>query len=488
MLDASDPADPSIAAEIEVSGQLLLSGDDLVVIGHESVYGYDVTDPENPERAWEKPVNGSVVTSRLKNGTVYLVVASGFNPDHPCPVQPMGADGPSIECTEVYHPTSPAQTDVTYTTMTLEPGSGEVTDSVSVVGSRAHSATYVSDNAVYLTYSHQIDYGDLFLNFLLTNQSDRLPEPTLDRLREIQSYNLTDRARQIEVRNVFRSWLRTLDEERRKNVSQAIGEDFRAYVNQHKRDIQTTGIVKVGTNDGLSVDAVGEVPGRPLDQFSMDERDGRLRIATTVEVRFRSNSSNDVYVLNDNLSIQGSVQGMAEGQRIYSVRFMNDTGYVVTFRQIDPFHVIDFSDPSEPEELGQVKLPGFSRYLHPIGDDRILGIGEEDGKVKATVFDVSDPQNPEVETSKKVDARWSAIERTHHAFLQDPKHEVFFLPTSQGGYVMSYEDGLSVTRTVNTEGPATRAMYIDDYLYVFGTDGVVVLDQTDWTRTATLDL
>jgi uncharacterized secreted protein with C-terminal beta-propeller domain len=116
----------------------------------------------------------------------------------------------------------------------------------------------------------------------------------------------------------------------------------------------------------------------------------------------------------------------------------------------------------------------------------VLGIGEEDGRVKLVTFDVSDPTNPTIADSRVLGAGWSAVAESHRAFLQDRKHGVFFLPTSDAGFVYRYEDGLERVATV--EGPAQRAAYVGDYLYVFGDDRVVVVNETTWNRTHTLPL
>jgi hypothetical protein len=134
-----------------------------------------------------------------------------------------------------------------------------------------------------------------------------------------------------------------------------------------------------------------------------------------------------------------------------------------------------------------VKLPGFSRYLHPMGNDTILGIGEEDGQVKATLFDASTPSDPKVMESKVIGDSWSAISQSHHAFLLDRKHGAFFLPGSEGGYVFGYEDGLTLEKRVDTEGAARRAMYLDDYMYVFARGGLTVVDETDWSTVETVE-
>jgi uncharacterized secreted protein with C-terminal beta-propeller domain len=236
----------------------------------------------------------------------------------------------------------------------------------------------------------------------------------------------------------------------------------------------------------MTVAASGEVPGYPIGQWALSQSGDTLRIATTVE-GYGVESENDLYTLDGDLDRMGSVRGMSDGQRIYSVRYVGDTAYVVTFRQVDPFHVIDLSDPSNPEQLGKVRLPGFSRYLHPLSEDRVLGIGQEDGRVKATVFDVSTPSDPKVEESLRLDASYSAVGRNHRAFLIDRRYGVFFLPTERGGYVVGYEGGLSVERKVETRGAARRAMYIDDYMYVFGESALTVLNETDWSTAATLE-
>lgn len=145
-----------------------------------------------------------------------------------------------------------------------------------------------------------------------------------------------------------------------------------------------------------------QVPGWLLNQFSLSEYDGHLRVATTEDDRWwtREDSSNGVYVMDEDMEVVGSVTGLAPGERIFSARFMGDRGYLVTFRQVDPLFALDLSDPKNPEVLGELKIPGFSNYLHPFGDDYLIGIGNDADEstgwtrgVKASLFDVSDPEN-----------------------------------------------------------------------------------------------
>ncbi|MGI6746663.1 MAG: beta-propeller domain-containing protein [Anaerovoracaceae bacterium] len=159
----------------------------------------------------------------------------------------------------------------------------------------------------------------------------------------------------------------------------------------------------------------GEVKGYLLNQFSMDEYEGYLRVATTSR-----DKGNGVYVFDESLNVVGSVEGLAEGETIYSVRFLGERGYIVTFRTIDPLFVFDLSDPKNPVVTGELKIPGFSNYLHPVGKNLLLGIGADtyeifrrdnsgeevvigtrQGGIKFSLFDVSNMGKPK-EISKYV--------------------------------------------------------------------------------------
>ncbi|MCE2528083.1 MAG: beta-propeller domain-containing protein [Actinomycetia bacterium] len=152
-------------------------------------------------------------------------------------------------------------------------------------------------------------------------------------------------------------------------------------------------------------EASGEVSGFLLNQFSMDEYQGDLRVAATTSPSWwwTEDSESHVTALRPDgnlLEEIGSVWGLGEGERIFSVRFMGPDAYVVTFRQIDPLYALDLSDPSDPQVLGELKIPGFSSYLHPVGEDLLLGVGQDaslEGRVEGlqvSLFDVSDPTDP----------------------------------------------------------------------------------------------
>ena len=492
LINASDPAAPEVASRLDVSGKLLLAGDTLVVFDGDTLVGYDVSDREDPERTWSRELSSRVVTARLHADTVYLVTADGVDRREPCPVEPM--DGVSVPCTEVHHPTEPTSVDTTYTVTLLDPADGSVDDSASFVGSGGNTVVHVSPGTVHVTYPQRVDRAEMMAEFLLENQSDLLDEETLDRIEEIQGYDLGPRAKRIELRRAVSNWLAGLPESERREAERKLSEDRRAWAAENKRQFHRTGIVAFDVtgvdseSPTVEAGATGSVPGRPLDQFSMDVDDGEFRIATTVPGAMGTDSENDLYVLDESLEVTGSVTGMGVTERIYSVRYVGDEAYVVTFRRIDPFHVVDLSDPTNPTLEGELKLPGFSSYLHPLPGDRVLGIGEEDGKVKLVVFDVSEPSNPTIETDRILDARFSAVADSHHAFLMDRRHGVFFLPAGETAYVFNYTDGLSVETTVATGDRVQRTAYVGDYLYVFDDDSITVVDERDWERTSEVPL
>ena len=174
--------------------------------------------------------------------------------------------------------------------------------------------------------------------------------------------------------------------------------------------------------------ASGKVPGFLLSQFSMDEFEGNLRVASTTAPQgwwWSDDSESLVTVLerDDNeLVVAGQVGGLGEGEQIFSVRFMGDIGYVVTFRQTDPLYTIDLSDPREPFVAGELKILGYSAYLHPVGEGLLLGLGQdadEDGRTQGTqlsLFDVSDAADPTRIDTVTMDGGWSQVEGDHHAF------------------------------------------------------------------------
>jgi inhibitor of cysteine peptidase len=280
-------------------------------------------------------------------------------------------------------------------------------------------------------------------------------------------------------------------------------------------DSQKTSIHRIHIQGGaMNYTASGEVPGTVLNQFSMDEYEGYFRVATT---SYGQTTENNVYVLNMALNVTGLLEDLAPGERIYSARFMGERGYLVTFKQVDPLFVIDLSNPRHPEELGYLKVTGFSDYLHPYDETHIIGIGKETTDagtfawyqgVKISLFDVTDVSNPREISKLEIGDRGSdsPVLWDHKAFLFDKSRNLLVMPIMvaevdqseypegvpswaygkpvwQGAYVfdISLDQGLQLKgRITHIENPSDleqgyyyfyssfsveRSLYIGDVLY-----------------------
>ncbi|AGB17633.1 secreted protein with C-terminal beta-propeller domain [Halovivax ruber XH-70] len=485
IVDTTDAADPEPVATIPASGELLLvpETDTLVVFDGDRLWGYDVSDPAAPEQVWDQSLEADLETARLVDGDLYLVLVDRPDSGAPCPVAGYGDD---VACTDVYRPGVQTDADAVYTAARVDPASGELVDETSVVGSTHSSATYVSENAIYLTYTRSVSEYQVLSGYLTgPGVADLgLDAETVDRIETLDGLNITERAKTVELRTIVERWFASLDEEAHDDAREAFDEGIAAYADDRQRDLTKTGIARVSIDGDLDVTASGEVPGTPLNQWSMDEHDGHLRIATTIPRTHGADSENDVYVLDDALEITGSVEGLGETERIYAVRFEGDEGHVVTFRETDPFYTLDLADPHDPQLEGELKIPGFSTYLHPLDDagDLMLGVGEQDGKVKLSTFDVSDRTDPvELDAAILSDERYSEAVQNHRAFLHDAEHGAFFVPAGEASYLYSYDDGtLTQEKQIDIGGPGVRAMYVENALYVFGESELIVLERGTW--------
>lgn len=193
---------------------------------------------------------------------------------------------------------------------------------------------------------------------------------------------------------------------------------------------ESTSIYKFDfTETGVSLAAGGQVPGRVLNQYSMGEYQGFLRLATTDrrDSFTGSRTANNVYVMEqieDRLEQAGSVEGLAPGESIFSARFIGDRGYLVTFEQIDPLFTLDLSDPRNPKAVGELKVPGFSTFILPMGEDHLLTIGRDTSDdfgfvrtegVRLSIFDVSDFANPQLAHFETIGTNGGSSEALYNA-------------------------------------------------------------------------
>jgi uncharacterized secreted protein with C-terminal beta-propeller domain len=316
---------------------------------------------------------------------------------------------------------------------------------------------------------------------------------------------------------------------------------------------ETTGqynaIYRVAINGlQLSLQAQGSVPGYIINQYAMDEYNGYFRVATNYWSYKESTSSqiNNVYVLNQNLAITGKLEGLAPNENLHSARFMGNKCYLVTYQSVDPLFVIDLSDTTNPKVLGELKIPGYSDYLHPYDETHLIGVGKDSDLtdddttayyqgIKIALFDVSNVNKPTEISNVVIGDRGTQSEALDDpkAFLFDKSKNLLVIPISlavvseqdkaaygssaygqtvwQGAYVYTItENGLQLRGTVthlnatqlNAESQLkepnsywetqnqwiTRSLYIGNTLYTISSGQIKLSNLSDLSAIATVNL
>jgi hypothetical protein len=250
-------------------------------------------------------------------------------------------------------------------------------------------------------------------------------------------------------------------------------------------------------------EASGEVPGWLINQYAMSEYDGNLRVVTTTVTTVEGSpspatSESVLHVLQQRgeaLIEVGRLEGLGKGERVYSVRFVGPTGYVVTFRQTDPLYVVDLRDPANPAAVGELKLTGYSAYLHPAGDGRLIGVGQEvsaRGRVlgiQVSLFDVRDPSKPDLLARYQLNGGHSETEVDPHAFLFWPKTDLVLIPVtpSWNGALALTIDGATIHELgrVRPGVQIRRSLVVGDTLWTvtetgLGANHVTTLTDEGW--------
>ena len=349
---------------------------------------YDISDRSNPVLSRTLTFSGTYFNSRMIGDDIYILTSESVPWYDDNPVLPVVKTGDEREINpDIYYFDMPYYNYVYYTisSFSLRSGSG-ITSQTFLAG---YSTTlYVSMDNIYLAYQKQIPYARIQAPRTLGGDTGTIPES----------------------------------------------------------QVEGTVIHRFAINNGnIDYKATGDVPGHLLNQFSMDEYGGNLRVATTVEGYGRDGSYmyNNVYVLDPYLDTIGSLEYIAPDERIYSTRFIGERLYMVTFKRIDPFFVIDLSDPARPFILGKLKLPGYSDYLHPYDNNHIIGIGKETesnewggvstGGLKLALFDVTDVNNPRLLDKAEI-GDWgtdSPALQDHRAFLFDREKDLLVIPVRE---------------------------------------------------------
>jgi hypothetical protein len=252
----------------------------------------------------------------------------------------------------------------------------------------------------------------------------------------------------------------------------------------------------------------GSVPGYLYGRWGLSEHRGDLRVATTLQPPWDGpeKTSSSLVVLRedgDRLVERGRLDGLGVDERIYAVRYFGDLATVVTFRQTDPLYVVDLADPERPRVLGELKIPGFSTYLHPVGDDRLLGVGsdaDDQGRVtgfQLSLFDLTDLSRPTQVDRLSLGQGWSPAADDSRAFGYDPARRLAALPFStyddRTGTSGSSALGVRVTEDfrlveagrlpVDGTTSVERVLLAGDVLYAVTHQGLVAADPSSLART-----
>lgn len=488
---------------------------------------YDISDRGAPTLEKEFEVKGSYITSRMIDGQVYGVFSDPANFNDPVPLYAVDGQAKQIAPSDISYfdwPDSGYNYNI-FLSADLKDLSKEETRKVVLMGYAQN--LFVSKDSMYVTYTKYDYYYPEWAAFSDVYGA-YLPSEAKAKMDAIDASNASewrkDRMKMAEISGYAQDIAAKVEAGKREGLQQEYYAKLSALQEARARDAEKTAIHKLAL-DGFAPLAEGSVPGHVLNQFSMDESGDYFRIATTVPQVWNYKgqesipSSNNLYVLDSALKQVGAVEDIAPGEQIYSVRFMGNRAYMVTFRQIDPFFVLDLSEPSAPRIAGRLKLPGFSDYLHPYDENYIIGLGKEtqEGKegsvwqegVKLSLFDVSDIANPREVAKFEIGDRGtdSNALHDHKAFLfSKEKNGLLVIPVMeaeidpskyqngevpqwqygdyvfQGAYVFSVspESGFTlrgkITHATEEEmmksgdyywsaAQVSRSLYMDSYLY-----------------------
>lgn len=451
-------------------------------------------------------IDGMYYQSRLKNGFVYLITNNNnFYYANPRllndivinPIKETKAGNVSSTERTIIMPkdgTPDNKNMYTVTTLKYNDSKDSVVDSLDLLLDYS-STIYMSENNLYIAHKENQYWGWRFYGYYNNNleifkeiYKDVYPSSVKEEIEK----NIDDSEKLLEILN---NYYISLDADGKEKLYNNIQDATENYYQKKQKEREKTFINKLELKaDGkLGEITTGYVQGDLLNQFSLDEdNDGYLRVAITYRNEDYK-SENAIVILNPALEKYSELDSLAEDETIYSVRFMDDMVYLVTFRQMDPFFVIDLSDRKNPEVLGFLKIPGYSNYLHPISETLILGVGQDtkanqwggvsQAGVKLSLFDVSDYKDPKEVATYVVDTdnSYTPIQNDHKAFLYVKKNNLVVIPVNEhyntrepgmNFYVLELTENDIVEKEIINHkssqswyGGILRSLYIDNELY-----------------------
>lgn len=399
----------------------------------------DVSDKENPTILKDYSIDGHFRDARMIGDYAYFVTNSNIDHQHPrLPI--IMEDSVRIMTPEAFYFDNLEQFSNFNTLTAIDIFGDKINSETFLMG---YSGTfYVSEDNFYLTYQQSMPHG-----FYENSSRDRffdvvvplLPNDIQNEIKSIQKdSSINSSAQWVKISELMQKSYNGMDKKDKEELFEKIRESLNEYDAKIQEETRKTIIHKISIDeDKIEYVAKGTVPGRLLNQFSMDESGDRFRVATTVEYYIQNQGTvrtNAVYILDEQLNIVGGLGDIAPDESIFSAKFIGDRLYLVTFQQIDPFFVIDLAADT-PKILGELKIPGFSNYLHPYDEEHIIGIGRdtkeiENGRVqqlgiKIALFNVADVNNPKVADDIIVGDSSTQSEALHN-------HKAFFFDKTRG--------------------------------------------------------
>jgi inhibitor of cysteine peptidase len=429
---------------------------------------YDISDKANPELVKEYKFEGNFFQARMNGDFVYFVTTSGlsYRKDYPTPLMLEGTTIRSMPVRDIYYfpiPYQSVQFANIHSIDLKKPESDVKSKSVAVESSQN---MYMSEDNIYITYTEYINEYELMQKITTDLVMPRISDSDKELIAKIKATDndvLNQQEKESKIYQIIQSYVQFMTSDDQTSLQDHVENKTAEELDKYDY-MEYTVINKVGVDNGeISVKANGKAPGHVLNQFSMDEKDNVLRIATTVSQRWSSfrnvkmaaetastESQNIVTTLDKDLKVLDSLKGLAPGEQIFSTRFMDNRLYMVTYKQVDPFFVIDLKDPTDIKQLGALKIPGFSRYLHPYDENTIIGIGRDTSSVtgqtrglKISLFDVSNVEKPK-EIAKFVTNEQYAqsnAEYEHKAFLFSKAKNLLVIPAYSYSYTY-YDNGM----------------------------------------------
>ncbi len=391
---------------------------------------YDISDRAHPKVLKDYAIDGDYIDARLIGSNLYLVTREQvYTYDMDGIIVPAVREGSkTVIAPDVYYFDNPERQYAFTTISSFDTASAKEREAKTfLVGSG--NLLSVSENAIYITYQK-------YHNVYRTTGIE--PVIAFEDVRAGSGVSASGVSSPVLWEDFNK-----MSETQKQEVLAAMKNAEQEKIQKKEIDQTTTAIHKIAINNGaITYIARGDVPGALESQFSMDEFKNNLRVATTSSVYTTRGTYeyNNVFVLDPAMKTIGSLTHIAEQERIYSTRFIGDRLYMVTFKRIDPFFVIDLSSPTTPKILGKLKIPGYSDYLHPYDATHIIGVGKETGTndwggvsirgLKLALFDVSDVEHPaQVDKVEIGDAGTdSAALSDHKAFLFDKEKNLLVIP------------------------------------------------------------